>query len=262
MANMAKTPLIFLFLAGITAFSGPLAAAPKAKAVDKPKVADMASDADDYAYDDDPIAPFNRAMYQFNYGFDTVLLRPVTSGYRAVMPAKGQEMVHNAVGNLGMPVTFANSVLQADPQNAFASMWTFAINSTFGMAGLFDVASDANLKYRRTGLGDTFAIYGADAGPYLVVPFVGPSNVRDGLGLAGDAFTNPFNYIGWGFSGGYWGTTAVDKRSQNMKLIDDIYATSLDPYSTFKSGYTQHRASQIQRAKFERSQARRAAGLE
>jgi phospholipid-binding lipoprotein MlaA len=217
---------------------------------------------EEYSGDSDPLAPYNHAMFQINRGFDTLLLRPVTVVYRTITPEFGQEMVSNAVENIYLPVTFANSVLQADPQNSFATFFTFMINSTVGVAGVFDVASEAGLKYRQTDFGQTLAIYGAGSGPYIVLPILGPSNVRDGIGRVADAFMNPFNYIDDGFSLAMWGTTAVDKRSQNMQLIDDIYATSLDPYSTFKSGYTQHRSADIRRAKTARSQSRHSSGLE
>jgi phospholipid-binding lipoprotein MlaA len=214
------------------------------------------------AQDDDPLRALNRSIHQLNYVFDGLVLRPVTSVYRGVMPEPGQEIVSNAVRNLYIPVTFANSVLQADPRNSFASFWAFFLNSTVGIAGVFDIASEAGLSYRTTDFGQTLAIYGAGTGPYIVLPVIGPSNARDAVGRLADAFMNPFNYIDQGASYVIWGVTAVDKRSQNMQLIDDIYATSLDPYSTFKSGYTQHRVAEINRAKRERSQSRHSAGLE
>ncbi len=228
----------------------------------KPAPVEPVAMEEEYAGDSDPIYPFNRAMFEFNRGFDTVLLRPITQGYRYVTPAKGQEMVSNAVRNLYLPVNFANSVLQADPQNSFATFWTFTLNSTFGVAGMFDVASEAGLKYRATDFGQTLAMYGADAGPYIVLPIIGPSNFRDATGRLADALLNPFNYVEGAFSPIMWGVTAVDKRSQNMKLIDDIYTTSLDPYSTFKSGYPQHRSAEVRRAKMARSQSRHSSGLE
>jgi phospholipid-binding lipoprotein MlaA len=154
-------------------------------------------------------------------------------------------------------------VLQTDPQNSFASFWRFTLNTTVGVGGLFDVASEAGLKYRQTDFGQTMAIYGADAGPYIVLPIIGPSNTRDGIGRVADAFMNPFNYVdqGPGLSIAMWSATAVDKRSTNMKLIDDIYRTSLDPYTTFRSGYTQKRNSDIRRAKAERAKSLEKAGF-
>ncbi len=210
--------------------------------------------------DADPMEPWNRAVYQFNYAVDGVVLKPITQGYRAVVPAKGQEMVHNFVVNLYTPVVFANSVLQADPENSFASMWRFFINTSFGIGGLFDVATEAGLKNRDADFGQTLALYGCEPGAYLVLPIIGPSNLRDATGRLADAFLNPFNYVE-GTSYAMWGITAVDQRSQNMKVIDDIYTTSLDPYSTFRSGYTQKRASDIRRAATAREKSQEKAGI-
>lgn len=198
--------------------------------------------------DNDPLEPMNRGIYQFNYAFDTVLLRPTTQLYRFAIPESGRDMVSNFMGNLYTPVTFANSVLQLDPQNSFASLWRFIINSTFGLGGVFDVASEAGLKARTTDFGQTLGIYGAGPGPYIVLPIIGPSNGRDAIGRLADAFTNPFNYADEPWPYVMWGATAVDKRSENMKLLDDIYNTSLDPYATMRSAYTQKRASDIKRA--------------
>ena len=204
----------------------------------------------------------NRAIFRFNQTVDTILLRPVASGYQAVVPQTGRDMVSNAVANIYTPVTFANSIFQGDPQNALAALWRFLLNSTVGIAGLFDVAGANDLKMRTTDFGQTLAIYGAEPGHYVVLPIIGPSNLRDSVGRLTDAFINPFNYVGMGFSGAMWGTTAIDTRSRNMKVIDDIYSSSIDPYSTFRSAFTQHRAADIRRAKDARAASRRAAGLE
>jgi phospholipid-binding lipoprotein MlaA len=205
--------------------------------------------------DADPLESVNRAIYKFNFEADRFVLKPVTVGYRTVVPEKGREMVTNFLANIYTPVTFANSVLQRDPQNSFASLWRFILNTTFGGAGLFDFASAAGLKNRPADLGETFAMYGVGPGPYVVLPIIGPSNVRDAFGRLGDAFINPFNYLGNDVSTVLWSATAIDQRSANMQLLDDIYSSSLDPYSTFRSGYTQKRAATIRRATISRNKA-------
>lgn len=216
---------------------------------------------DKAADNNDPMEGLNRAIFQFNYVVDGVALKPVTQIYRGVMPEKGQEMVSNAIDNLYTPLSVFNSILQGDPENAFASFWRFMINSTFGLAGAFDVASEIPLKNRTTDLGQTFAIYGAESGVYVVLPIIGPSNTRDSFGRLGDALMNPFNHIDEGLSLSLWAATAVDKRSENMKLIDDIYASSVDPYATFRSGFTQKRAADVKRAKEARKKSQEAAGF-
>jgi len=205
--------------------------------------------------DADPIEPVNRAIYQFNYTFDGLLLKPVTSMYRGVVPEQGRTAVSNVIDNLYTPVVFANSVLQGDPQNSFASFWRFALNTTFGIGGIFDFASAAGLKNRPADLGETFAMYGMGTGPYVVLPIIGPSNARDAFGRLGDAFMNPFNYGNNREIFALWTSTAIDARSRNMQVIDDIYSSSLDPYATFRSGYTQKRAADIQRAKVSRQKS-------
>lgn len=212
------------------------------------------------AVDDDPMEPLNRAVYHFNYTLDGLVLRPAAQVYRGVVPEKGREMVGNALDNIYSPVVFANSVLQADPQNSFATFWRFVLNTTMGLGGLFDVASEAGLKNRPADFGQTLAIYGAGPGPYVVLPVIGPSNGRDSMGRLADAFMNPFNYVDSGASIVLWSTTAVHQRAVNMKLIDDIYDSSLDPYVTFRSGYTQKRASDIRRAAAARKKSQEAAG--
>jgi len=205
--------------------------------------------------DTDPLCGYNRAMFAFNEGFDKILLRPVTSGYRYVMPEEGRHMVSNFLDNLYTPVIFANSVLQGDPQNSFASLWRFILNSTLGGAGLFDFASASGLHNRPADFGETLAMYGVDSGPYVVLPILGPSNIRDGVGRLTDAFLTPTNYASNSVSYSIWGATAIDIRSRNMSLIDSIYKDSLDPYSTMKSLYEQKRAADIRKAKASRQKS-------
>ena len=215
------------------------------------------------AVDVDPLEPVNRGVHWFNHIFDVAVLKPVTQAYRFVVPEKGRSMVDNFLTNIYTPVVLVNSVLQRDPQNSFATGWRFILNTTLGVGGLFDFASEVGLHNRQADLGETMAFYGVGTGPYIVLPIIGPSNVRDALGRLGDAFMTPTNYApGW-FKGGQgyeieygtWALTAINERSKNMSVIDEIYNNSLDPYSTFRSAYTQKRASDIRRAKAARDKA-------
>lgn len=206
--------------------------------------------------ENDPWEPMNRGLYQVSYVVDGIVLKPVTQIYRGVVPEKGQEMVHNFVENIGSPITFANSILQGDAENTFATFWRFLINSTVGVAGLFDVATSIGLTNRKTEFGQTLALYGVESGPYLFLPILGPSNLRDGVGRLVDAFTHPAMYVdnnavAWSL----WGITAVDTRSQNYDLLEDVYRSSLDPYATFRSGYTQKRNSANKKAQAARNKA-------
>jgi len=198
--------------------------------------------------DSDPLEPLNRAIFQFNYVVDGLLIKPITLGYEALMPERGQTMVSNFVDNINEPVTFFNSILQADADNSFCTLWRFAINSTVGIGGMFDVASEVGLKNRKTGLGDTFAIYGADSGPYLMLPMLGPSNIRDGLGRLGDVFMDPISYTDDAVFYSVVGIKTIDSRHRNMKILDEIYNNSIDPYSSMRSIYNQHRKSEIKKS--------------
>lgn len=206
--------------------------------------------------ENDPWEKLNRGLYQTHVVIDGIILKPITQVYRGAMPERGQEMVHNFVLNLQEPITFGNSVLQADPENSFVSLWRFIINSTVGVGGLFDAASAVGLKGRTTGFGDTLALYGVEDGPYLFIPVLGPSGARDGLGRVADAFMHPAMYVdSTGASIALWSVTAVDTRNQYYNVIEDINKTSLDPYVTFRSAYKQRRANDVKKARAARDAA-------
>ena len=212
--------------------------------------------------DYDPWEPMNRGLYRASYVIDGVLLKPITEVYRGVVPEQGRVMVHNAVENIASPITFGNSVLQGDPYNSFATLWRFLINSTFGIAGLFDVATEIGLTNRKTDFGQTLALYGVESGPYLFLPVLGPPGARDGLGRVFDAFMHPAMYVDdTGSSVALWATAAVDARSENYNLINDVYKSSLDPYVTFRSGYVQRRANEIKKARADRKASWKKAGF-
>lgn len=194
----------------------------------------------------DPIEPFNRAIFTFNEYADRWVLKPVAKGYRNVVPELAREGVHNVLTNLTEPLVFTNSLLQLDSERAFTSFWRFTLNSTFGILGLRDFAGEVGLKYRDEDFGQTLGSYGMGPGPYLVLPLLGPSNARDLLGTVTDYVLDPVNYgpddewlLGEGLVG------AVDTRERLLEVIDDIYETSLDPYTTFRSGYLQRRKDAI-----------------
>ena len=204
----------------------------------------------------DSLETFNRVMYKFNYGLDMLVLKPVTTGYDAVVPKPGRVMVTNFLDNLHAPVVFANSVLQGDPQNSFATLWRFILNSTFGLGGTIDFATSAGLKNRPADFGETLAMYGMDSGPYIVLPLFGSSTGRDTVGRMADAGMDPLSYTGYlEVTIPRASMTAVDARSRNGKLLDDVYENSIDPYETFRSAYMQHRASDIRRAEQDREKA-------
>lgn len=203
-------------------------------------------------YDVDPYESLNRKIFAFNLVVDGIILKPVAHGYNYVVPDRGKVMVSNFADNIKEPITFANSILQADIENSFATFWRFLINSSFGIGGLFDVATEIGLNNRETGMGDTFAIYGVGSGPYFVVPVIGPSTTRESFGRLGDLFVDPFSYVDNKIFYSIIAVKTVDTRYHKMSLLDDVYENSLDPYSTLRSLYLQHREVEVQRIKEKR----------
>ena len=197
----------------------------------------------------DPFEPTNRVIYAFNNGLDTVVLRPAAQVYRAVVPNFVRRPVHNALTNLSSPVLLANDMAQGHPRRAGDTFMRFLINSTAGVAGLFDVAAGWGYPAHETDFGMTLALWGIPEGPFLFLPVFGPSNPRDGIGRGGDTVLDPFTYLTFGGSQTF-GTTrfivgGVDTRERVLDEVDSIKRTSLDPYATFRSLYRQNRASEI-----------------
>ncbi|BFM48524.1 VacJ family lipoprotein [Marinomonas sp. THO17] len=138
------------------------------------------------ATEEDPWEGFNRAMFSFNDAVDGAVLKPLAKGYKAVTPNPVQKGVSNFFSNLGEIGNIANNLLQGKWDQTASSTWRFIINSTAGWFGIFDVASEMGLKKYDEDFGQTLAYWGVSSGPYLVLPFFGPSTVRDGAGLAVD----------------------------------------------------------------------------
>jgi phospholipid-binding lipoprotein MlaA len=195
----------------------------------------------------DPMEGFNRGVQAFNTALDKGIIRPVAKGYRYITPDPIRERVGNFSDNLREPVNMLNAFLQGDVQQGLTSFWRFAINSTIGILGINDVATTAGLKERREDFGQTLGAWGMGAGPYIVLPILGPSNGRDAVGKVVDWFTDPFRYYinDTGGQIAYAAAQGLVERERLIDPIDDIYETSLDPYVTFRSVYSQHRKAMI-----------------
>lgn len=202
----------------------------------------------------DPLESYNRGMFAVNDAIDTVLIRPVAQGYRYITPDGVRSRIGNMSDNLYEPVSMVNAFLQGDFTQGMTNFWRFMINSTVGIAGMHDVAGLAGLKPRREDFGQTLAVWGVGAGPYIVLPIFGPSNLRDTSGKLADWFIDPVNYAlrnvegdteyDWTLVGVRAGQALV-ARERLLDPIDDIHASSLDPYASFRSIYEQHRAAEI-----------------
>ena len=194
----------------------------------------------------DPYEPFNRAVLDFNMALDKAILRPVASVYLEVLPEPLQNSVHNFLDNLRSPVIFANDLFQGDLNRAGTTLARFAMNSTVGILGLFDVATEAGMKKHDEDFGQTLATWEVKSGPYLVLPIFGPSNSRDSVGLLTDILIDPFTWFtSHEFRVGRAIGTAVDKRARNFDQINDLEKNSLDFYSAVRSLYRQKRRDQI-----------------
>lgn len=214
----------------------------------------------------DPIETPNRFVFSINRAVDIIALRPVAVVYRDWMPKPAQRGVHNILENLGEPVTAINEVVQGDPSRAATTMARFLVNSTIGLAGLFDVASSFGLTKTKEDFGKTIGYYAGvepeNGGPYLVLPLAGPSNARDAAGLMADYAVDPFRILTYAlnvdwllYSGTRYGATVVDTRVRTMYALDDLEKNSVDYYAALRSAYTQQRADMI-RQKREKTDSR------
>ncbi len=191
---------------------------------------------------DDPLESINRKTHKFNMAFDHVLLRPAAKVYHAVFPSFVRAGINNAYNNVNMLPTVANDLLQAKWNYAIKDTWRFIANSTFGIAGIVDVASTWSMPPHSNDLGLTFAQWGDKKSPYIVIPFLGPSTIRDGMGMMFDyAFFTPYPYIN--SNAAIYGILAlryVDLRSQ-MLDTDRLLDEGLDKYTFIREAYLQHR---------------------
>ena len=194
----------------------------------------------------DPFERINRSIFRFNDATDRYLARPVANGYRKIMPAPARRGVGNFFNNLDEINTIANSLLQGNLDGAMRSVSRFLTNSTVGVLGLFDVATTFGVERNEEDFGQTFAVWGIGPGPYLVLPLLGPSSVRDGLGLIPGYFgLDPISYID--STSTRWavlGLKYINIRSQ-LSAAEQILSSQLDPYLFLRQTYEQRRINDI-----------------
>lgn len=206
--------------------------------------------ADDPYAPNDPLEGVNRTIFDFNLALDDYVLVPAARAYRTVVPEPGREGVKNFFNNLRSPLIFVNDVLQAEPGRAGETFMRMALNTTVGLGGILDVAGYLGIPYHAEDFGQTMGRWGVGEGPYLMLPILGPSNLRDATGTAGTFVADPFN-IWMGNIDLEWvpfartALDSVDARSRNIEVFEKIRETSLDTYATVRSLYRQRRASDI-----------------
>ena len=198
----------------------------------------------------DPWEGFNRDMFAVHESVDQAVLEPVARGYRAITPRPVRRGVVNFLRNLRAPVIFVNDVLQGEVRRAGTTAVRFGVNSTIGIAGVFDPATSMGLERHDEDFGQTLAVWGVDSGPYIFVPLLGPTTVRDGAGRVVDIALDPLTWAEFDdvdkVRAGRTVLAGVATRELVLETVDDIRRDSLDPYVTIRTSYGLLRESAIQ----------------
>ena len=195
----------------------------------------------------DSLESYNRAMFAFNDAVDKALFKPVAKAYRRVLPEPITISIGNFFSNLNDVVVLLNDLLQFKLHLAAMDSSRIVFNTTFGVAGLFDVASRMELPKHNEDFGQTLGYWGFGNGPYFVLPFLGPSTARDAIGMVGNFFTNPITWatdsdaVAWGL----WGLDLINRRSDLLRIERVLAEDQIDPYSFQRSAYLQMRRNLV-----------------
>lgn len=194
----------------------------------------------------DPWEPFNRKMFAFNDAVDTWVLVPLASAWDLFLPDPVQRGFSRFRENLASPIDFANNLLQGKSEAALVVMGRFVLNSTAGLGGVLDPASELGFPAKPEDLGQTLGVWGVPSGPYLVLPFWGPSSPRDLAGRIGDGFANIYPYV-FEKEASYAFTAAglINERAFLLDTVRNVKAASLDYYIALRSAYLERRSMQI-----------------
>ena len=194
----------------------------------------------------DPWESVNRRIYTFNDVVDAAVVRPVAQLYVQVVPGFARTGVHNFLGNLSDVWSMANSALQLKGQATAETLMRVSVNTVFGLAGVLDVASEMGLEKRKEDFGQTLGYWGVPSGPYVVLPILGPSTLRDGLGLPLDFKGDPGQSVKDVATRNTLTVLRVtDLRASLLKTVDTVKEASLDPYSFVRDAYLQKRENDI-----------------
>jgi len=189
----------------------------------------------------DPLESFNRASYKFNDAIDRAVLKPVAKGYKAVAPQFVETGVSNFFSNLEQPTVIVNDLLQAKFKPALSDTGRFLMNTTIGIGGLLDPASAAGLDRNDEDFGQTLGKWGVPSGPYLMVPFFGPSTFRDGVGSGADIFTDPVHYVERdAIRYSLDGVGLINMRAQLLQT-EQALSQTYDKYAFIRNVYLQRR---------------------
>lgn len=194
----------------------------------------------------DPIEGFNRAMYGVHDGIDTVLMKPVATGYAAVMPDPVQTGVTNFFANISDIMSSVNSLLQGKPKDAATDLGRVLVNSTVGVLGVFDVATGMGLEKHDEDFGQTMGVWGVGEGAFVFLPIMGPRTLRDAAGVYMDIWFDPVNYIDHvPTRNTIWAVRVVNLRANLLPADKVIEEAALDKYSYIRDAYLQNRRNQV-----------------
>lgn len=206
----------------------------------------LASGAKAEPADYDPWENVNRSIFKFNDALDVYLLEPVAKAWDFVVPNRAQGAISDAFDNARFPIDFTNGLLQGKPDDAGKTLGRFLLNTSLGMAGLFDVAKAAGLPGRQEDFGQTLGVWGVRNGPYLMLPVLGPSTIRDACGRAVDSPMRvwPF-FVGTIPSLAITTTEVVNWRARNIESIRDLKKGAFDYYSLVRNAFLHNRAAEV-----------------
>lgn len=199
------------------------------------------------AHPRDPMESFNRGVYEFNDAVDTAVLRPVATAYRDVTPDPVRTGVSNFFNNLGDAWSFVNAVLQLRPREAAENLLRFNFNTVFGLGGVLDIASEMGIERTKLDFGLTLGRWGVPPGPYVVLPLLGPSSVRDTVGVGVDSSSDLVGRLDHvATRNSLYGLRIVDTRTKFLRASSVLEGAALDKYSFTRDVYLQRRESQIE----------------
>lgn len=191
----------------------------------------------------DPLENVNRPVHAFNKGADQFALRPITYGYRAVLPPGVRTGINNVLEHLSLPADILNHILQANLEAAAKSAMRFALNTVIGIGGIHDIATAEGLPRMKTDFGLTLAAYRVGEGMYLSAPLIGPTTARDLAGRMVDRMLSPASLadLDTGASAGFFSLYAVSVRDQNFATLDEVLYARADSYPVVRDAYLQNR---------------------
>jgi phospholipid-binding lipoprotein MlaA len=199
-----------------------------------------------YADPRDPMEGFNRSMYAFNEGLDKAILKPLAKGYKAITPVPVDNGITNFFSNINDVVSAVNNLLQFKLSRAASDVSRVVINTTIGILGFMDVATNMNIPRYDEDFGQTLGAWGIGPGPYIVLPFFGPSNGRDAVGLVVDWYTDPVTYLEP--ESHMWLTKTLrytDQRADLLRASNILQEAALDPYEFLRDAYLQKRRNDV-----------------